>query len=150
MASVSKPAAGGLGFDFGSGGPSQLNYLNKNEQYAADDRLKQLGNRKGISSADFDFDDNQNAQVQGKFQELNQYGATSISSDMMFGRANTVQQPTGGLMESIQDNLIGRTSDGSYDEYKEVAIKVADRLGEQASVMKASAMDWFSQFSAPN
>jgi hypothetical protein len=31
MASVSKPAAGGLGFDFGSGGPSQLNYLNKNE-----------------------------------------------------------------------------------------------------------------------
>ena len=53
-------------------------------------------------------------------------------------------------MESIQDNLIGRSSNGSYDEYKEAAIKVADRLGEQASVMKASAMDWFSQFSAQN
>lgn len=69
---------------------------------------------------------------------------------MMFGRASAAEQPTGGLMESIQDNLIGRSSNGSYDEYKEAAIKVADRLGEQASVMKASAMDWFSQFSAQN
>ena len=70
---------------------------------------------------------------------------------MMFGRSSAADQPTGpGLMSSFQDNLMGRASDGSYDEYKEAAIKVADRLGEQASVMKASAMDWFAQFSAPN
>lgn len=69
---------------------------------------------------------------------------------MMFGRASEPAQPTGSLIESIQDNLIGRSSNGSYDEYKEAAIKVADRLGEQAGAMKASAYDWFSQFGAQN
>ena len=149
MASSNKPAAvGGLGFDFGTQGPSQLNYLNQNEQRQADDRLKQLGNRKGISSADFEFDDNRNAEVNNKFNEFKQTGAQAISSDMMFGRASGPQQPTGpSLIEQFQDGLIGRSSGGSVDEYKEAATKVAERLGEKASELKGQAMDWFAQFS---
>jgi len=49
-------------------------------------------------------------------------------------------------MEAWQDNLMGRNSNGSYDEYKEAASKVAERVGAKASEMKAATMDWFSQF----
>jgi len=35
---------------------------------------------------------------------------------------------------------------GSYDEYKEAASKVAERVGAKASEVKAAAMDWFTQF----
>lgn len=41
---------------------------------------------------------------------------------------------------------MGRSSGGSYDEYKEAAAKVAERVGVKASEMKAATMDWFSQF----
>ena len=41
---------------------------------------------------------------------------------------------------------MGRSSNSSYDEYKEAAIKVADRVGAKASEMKAATMDWFAQF----
>lgn len=72
---------------------------------------------------------------------------------MMFGRASGPEKPTGpSLIESIQDYAMGRESNGSgsYDEYKEAASKVAERIGEQASEVKAKAMDWFSQFTAQN
>lgn len=108
-----------------------------------------MGNRKGISSEDFMFDDSKNAEVSSKFTELNNQGATAISSDMMFGRASGPEKPQPSLMEAWQDNLMGRSSNGSYDEYKEAATKVAERVGAKASEMKAATMDWFSQFTAP-
>lgn len=37
---------------------------------------------------------------------------------------------------------MGRSSGGSYDEYKDAAIKVADRVGARASELKGNAMDW--------
>lgn len=46
---------------------------------------------------------------------------------------------------------MGRSSNlssGSYDEYKEAASKVAERVSEKASVLKAKTMDWFSQFTS--
>ena len=68
---------------------------------------------------------------------------------MMFGRASGPEKPTGpSLMESLHEYTIGRSSGGSMDEYKEAATKVAERLGEKASEVKAQAMDWFAQFTA--
>jgi hypothetical protein len=51
-------------------------------------------------------------------------------------------------MESLQEYTMGRSSGGSMDEYKEAASKVAERLGEKASEVKAQAMDWFAQFTS--
>lgn len=34
------------------------------------------------------------------------------------------------------------------EEYKEAATKVISRVGEKASELKSSAMDWFNQFTA--
>ncbi len=61
----------------------------------------------------------------------------------MFGRDQ--KQPS--LLEAWQDNLMGRSSNlssGSYDEYKEAASKVAERVSEKAAVLKAATIDWFS------
>lgn len=73
---------------------------------------------------------------------------TQISSDMMFGRASAPEQMKPSLIEAWQENLMsmGRSSGGSYDEYKEAAVKVAERVGMKASEMKSATMDWFSQF----
>jgi hypothetical protein len=65
----------------------------------------------------------------------------------MFGK----EQKQPGLFEAWQDNLLGRSSNlssGSYDEYKEAASKVAERVSEKASVLKAKTIDWFSQFTS--
>ena len=53
------------------------------------------------------------------------------------------------MLEAWQDNLMGRGSNvsgGSYDEYKDAAHKVAERVTEKASELKAKTLDWFSQF----
>jgi hypothetical protein len=67
---------------------------------------------------------------------------------MMFGRASAPEKQA-SLIDAWQDNLMGRSSGGSYDEYKEAAAKVAERVGQKASEMKSATMDWFSQFTAP-
>ena len=51
---------------------------------------------------------------------------------MMFGRASGPEKLQPSLLESFQDNLMGRSSGGSYDEYKEAASKVAERVGAKA------------------
>jgi hypothetical protein len=35
---------------------------------------------------------------------------------------------------------------GSYDEYKEAAVKIAEKVGEKASELKDKALDWLSAF----
>jgi hypothetical protein len=63
---------------------------------------------------------------------------------MMFGRSS---EPQKTLLESFEQNLLGRTSmgsGGSYDEYKEAATRVAEKVGAKASELKAATLDWFS------
>lgn len=35
-------------------------------------------------------------------------------------------------------------SGGSYDEYKEAAARVAEKVGAKATELKAATLDWFS------
>lgn len=69
---------------------------------------------------------------------------------MMFGNATEpdTQQPS--LSDYISGNGNGSQSDRSerYEEYKAKAAHVAGRVGEKASELKASASNWFSQFTA--
>jgi hypothetical protein len=37
-------------------------------------------------------------------------------------------------------------SNNSYDEYKEAAVKIAEKVSESAKVMKDKALDWLSTF----
>lgn len=36
----------------------------------------------------------------------------------------------------------------NYDEYKEQAVKMAEKMGESAKLMKDKALDWFNQFTS--
>jgi hypothetical protein len=36
---------------------------------------------------------------------------------------------------------------GSYDEYKDAAVKMAEKVGEKASELKDKAWDWLNSFS---
>jgi hypothetical protein len=66
---------------------------------------------------------------------------------MMFGRASGPEKPQKSLLESFEQNLLGRTSlgsGGSYDEYKEAAARVAEKVGAKATEFKTATMDWFS------
>lgn len=110
-----------------------------------------MGNRKGISSDDFLFDNSKNAEIDMKFQQLKVTGATAISSDMMFGRASAPENAQPSLIQSFENNLLGRSSlnsGSSYDEYKEAANRVAEKVTQEASKLKAATMDWFSQFTS--
>ena len=80
MASSVKPAA-------------SQNTMSGAEEAAAREKLKQMGNRKAISSADFFNDDQKSAELESKFQEFKLSGTTQISSDMMFGRASGPEKP---------------------------------------------------------
>lgn len=63
-------------------------------------------------------------------------GATQISSDMMFGKADAPEATDYGT--SYFENS------ANLEEYKEAATKAVSRVGERASQLKASAADWFS------
>ena len=52
---------------------------------AAREKLRNMGNRKAISSADFEDGSGQSSEIQSRFAALSSSGATQISSDMMFG-----------------------------------------------------------------
>lgn len=126
--------------------------MTRQEEEAAREKLRSLGNRKAISSDDFNFDSSNSQEIEQKFAELKASGATQISSEMMFGRASGPEKPQKGLLESFEQNLLGRASlgsGGSYDEYKEAAARVAEKVGAKATELKAATLDWFSQFTAP-
>ena len=69
-------------------------YKTGKEEQEAKDKLKAMGNRKAISSADFENNDQMNAEMAQKFNEFKATGATQISSDMMFGRTSAPDQET--------------------------------------------------------
>ena len=139
MGAAASSAAGTGGMSLNLGGEDDKMMDNKQAQ----DRLKELGNRKAISSEDFINYGKESQEIEDRFQAFKTTGATQISSDMMFG-ANTggastgeaYSEPMGGA--SMQDNA------HSYEEYKEAASKVVNKVSEKASEIKSSAMDWFS------
>ena len=60
-------------------------YGNQSQIDAANAKLATMGNRKAISSADFQDQEEQSQEIKDKFRSLQMSGATQISSDMMFG-----------------------------------------------------------------
>lgn len=69
---------------------------------------------------------------------------------MFFGNEGAKEGDEGGYKSIIvyQYNLyIDNQSNGvNYDEYKEQAAKMAEKVGESAKFYKDKALDWFSQF----
>jgi hypothetical protein len=115
----------------------------------AQERLRQLGNKKGISSKDvFGEPEKKSEEVTMRYQQL--AGAKAISSDMFFGNKKEPGSAGKDLGEDVEGYIMGRTSNtsnNSYDEYKETAIKIAEKVTDQAKVYKDKALDWFNNFS---
>ena len=47
----------------------------------------------------------------------------------------------------MEGYLMGRSSansNGNYEEYRETAGKIAEKVQEQAQIMKERALDWFN------
>ena len=71
---------------------------------------------------------------------------------MMFSQPGAAAGSGGMSVDDPYANYMeGRSSDNgpSLDEYKDAATKVVSKVGEKASELKNSAVDWFSQFTAP-
>jgi len=70
---------------------------------------------------------------------------------MFFGRKS---QPSNGsekkdLGDHVEGYLMGRSSvnsGNSYDEYRQQAVQMAEKVQEGAKVLKGKAMDWLSTF----
>ena len=70
---------------------------------------------------------------------------------MFFGKKAESSGDKNGFGDDIEGYIMGRSSvnsNNSYDEYKETAVKMAEKVHESAKVLKDKAMDWFSTFSA--
>jgi len=113
----------------------------------AKERLKQLAGKKAISSKDvFGEQEKMSEEVSSRFQQL--AGAKAISSDMFFGRKQEGSADK-NFGEDVEGYIMGRSSvnsNNSYDEYKEAAVKIAEKVSESAKVMKDKALDWLSTF----
>lgn len=111
-----------------------------------------MGNRKGISSEDvFGKQEKKSDEVVQRYQQL--AGAKAISSDMFFGRAENTgsgdKNNNGNFGDDVEGYIMGRSSlnsNNSYDEVKEAATKIAERVTEGAKQLKDKAFDWLSTF----
>jgi len=69
---------------------------------------------------------------------------------MFFGRKS---QPNGSekdLGDQMEGYLMGRSSvnsGNSYEEYRQQAVQMAEKVQEGAKVLKEKALDWLSTFS---
>lgn len=86
-----------------------------------------------------------------RYQQL--AGAKAISSDMFFGKPEGSGGKGGSGEKNFGDDvegyIMGRSSlnsNNSYDEVKEAATKIAERVTESAKQLKDKAFDWFSTF----
>jgi len=53
--------------------------------------------------------------------------------------------------DDVEGYILGRSSinsNNSYEEYKETAAKIAEKVSESAKVLKNKTLDWLSTFSA--
>ena len=112
--------------------------------------MRQMGNRKGISSEDvFGKQEKKSEEVVQRYQQL--AGAKAISSDMFFGRpeGGGGSGEKGNFGDDVEGYIMGRSSlnsNNSYDEVKEAATKIAERVTESAKQLKDKAFDWLSTF----
>ena len=97
------------------------NLLNQQAQ----ERLRELGNRKAISSADFQSNSEMDAEMQSRFKALS--GATQISSDMMFGSDQTQQN---------------RQQNDGFNSQQ--LVENAQHMVQNAQQMASNASDFFS------
>ena len=109
-----------------------------------------MGNRKCISSEEvFGKREEKSEEVVQKYQSL--AGAKAISSDMFFGKNQAAGGGAGGNFgDDMEGYIMGRSSinsNNSYDEYKQTAHQIAEKVTESAKVLKDKALDWFSTFS---
>lgn len=70
---------------------------------------------------------------------------------MFFGNGQNGGRVSGGkdLGDEVEGYLMGRssqTSSNSYDEYKEQAARIAEKVQENAKALKNKALDWLSTF----
>lgn len=108
-----------------------------------------MGNRKGISSEDvFGKQEKKSEEVVQRYQQL--AGAKAISSDMFFGKPEKGGSgEKGNFGDDVEGYIMGRSSlnsNNSYDEVKEAATKIAERVTESAKQLKDKAFDWLSTF----
>mmetsp|Transcript_28730 Transcript_28730/g.21413 ORF Transcript_28730/g.21413 Transcript_28730/m.21413 type:complete len:190 (+) Transcript_28730:583-1152(+) len=124
-------------FKFSMGSNQQSYAAQKQDtgnEWEAKERLMAMGNRKNISSEELFGEREQKSQeIVERYQALS--GAKAISSDMFFGN----EDPANG------QNNTGNDGNGyNYDEYKQQAAELAKKMGENASVLKDKALDWFN------
>lgn len=78
---------------------------------------------------------------------------------MFFG--SNAEPKKGNLGEEMEGYLMGRSSqnskcclfdvsigNNSYDEYKEQAAKMAEKVTESAKILKEKALDWLSSYTS--
>ena len=69
---------------------------------------------------------------------------------MFFGKKASEGSAEKNIGDDVEGYILGRSSlnsNNSYDEYKEAAVKIAEKVSESAKVMKDKALDWLSTFS---
>ena len=70
---------------------------------------------------------------------------------MFFGKkADGSGDKNAAFGDEVEGYIMGRSSinsNSSYDEYKEQAAKIAEKVSESAKVLKGKALDWLSTFS---
>lgn len=91
---------------FGGGQQNNGAYAPQND-YEASQRLKELGNKKGISSEDiFGQKEMKSDELLNKYNQLQ--GAKAISSDMFFGEQNRKSGKNFG--DEVEGYFLGRSS----------------------------------------
>jgi hypothetical protein len=121
--------------------------------------------QKKVSSSQINNDE---SDVQKRYEMLVKSGAKAISSEMLFGEETKQSQkkeqgrwstPVSlqAIGDKIQDHIIARTSIGSssgqsMEEYKQQAkqraSEIAAKTYEKASQAKHAALDWFSSMAS--
>ena len=132
---------------------SQQSNLSNNgdAELEAQQRLRAMGNRKAISSEEvFGRKDEKSEEDRQRYAKL--AGAKAISSDMFFGRAESGGGGSGdkNFGDDVEGYIMGRSSlnsNNSYDEYREQAAVIAEKVTQGAKVLKDKALDWLSTFS---
>ena len=114
----------------------------------AQQRLRQMGNRKCISSEEvFGKQEKKTEEVIQRYQQL--AGAKAISSDMFFNKPEGGGSGEKNFGDDVEGYIMGRSSlnsNNSYDEVREAATKIAERVSEGAKQLKDKAFDWLSTF----
>ena len=124
------------------------NPSNNDAELEAQQRLRAMGNRKGISSEDvFGRKDEKSEEDRQRYAQL--AGAKAISSDMFFGKAEGGGSGDKNFGDDVEGYILGRSSlnsNNSYDEYKEAATVIAEKVTQSARQLKDKALDWLSTF----